>query len=482
MQVIVRRKCNVFKCVIIHLFNVTGNCIPPSGPVTCFNLTLFSTDDELMVKISSCPFDAYVPVPFEDQLATDFENISENRYTYCKSKLQEMVTKLRVRKKRVTFHFHLGDCLDLCLRNEEMKEKFQVVHCTSTLLHQIGLANVPSCRNVLASSDSVLLTNFNLPYVERRWKFSALEYIETCLCCPLSLIPTLYGVKLTNHLLLGSPYPIQLHDKIEKNELITLKWQQSPGYSKNISLVISPILETAIKRLAAARFNSEYEFCCGHPLYTYHFILQSLSSRCTLLERDILHSDRFLADVNSVFRLLWQTEKAWMKGEEVVRYSLSRIRSETAELPPTIYNFMAVPSSVPPGVYLKQEYINWIGSCQQKIGNTTVTRHIATMQIDDLKDPSLSVLLEKNHQPRNLTLFITKAKGTSIPITAEFRDLRSEVTSNRYPFKLQSAVPQPELAVGLRVLKCSEVTDSYQLEISVDGVKINDAKGNASFF
>ena len=104
------------------------------------------------------------------------------------------------------------------------------------------------------------------------------------------------------------------------------------------------------------------------------------------------------------------------------------------------------------------------------------------MQIDDLKDPSLSVLLEKNHQPRNLTLFITKAKGTSIPITAEFRDLRSEVTSNRYPFKLQSAVPQPELAVGLRVLKCSEVTDSYQLEISVDGVKINDAKGNASFF
>ena len=85
MQVIVRRKCNVFKCVIIHLFNVTGNCIPPSGPVTCFNPTLFSTDDELMVKISSCPFDAYVPVPFEDQLATDFENISEKCETFSET-------------------------------------------------------------------------------------------------------------------------------------------------------------------------------------------------------------------------------------------------------------------------------------------------------------------------------------------------------------------------------------------------------------
>ena len=174
----------------------SGNYVAPSGPVTCLNPTLlFTIHDELQVKISGFPFDAYVPVPFEKQLVPGFESIKEEVYSYCKSKLQEMVTILRARKNRVTFYFHFGDCLELCLRKEEMKKKFEVIHCSCSTTEKIGYANIISaCYSALSGPDAVLLTNILLIHLHVKWQLSVLEYIESSLCYPLSMIPTLYGV------------------------------------------------------------------------------------------------------------------------------------------------------------------------------------------------------------------------------------------------------------------------------------------------
>ena len=123
----------------------TGNCVPPPSPAaTSFNPTLFSLEvGELnKVVISGNPFEAYLPVPFEEQLAADFFNTSEDAYTYCKGKL--LLANFKVRKHRISFHCHFGDCLDLCLWKDELKKKFQVIHCSFGITSRLGITNLIS--------------------------------------------------------------------------------------------------------------------------------------------------------------------------------------------------------------------------------------------------------------------------------------------------------------------------------------------------
>lgn len=266
----------------LECFFRTGNCLALTESISSFNPTLFSLkENEFNVKIGSCPFEAYLPVPFEEQLASDFENINEDVYSYCQAKLKLMVTKLLAHKHRIAFHFYFGDCLELCLRNRNMKKKFQVIHYSPLIVDTVGLTNiVSSASGCLASLDSCLLTGFNLLNFEVPKIVSVSEYIESFLCCPLSLIPTLYGMRLTNDIQLSSLNPVKLHEGIFKNVFILLKWQTAICYSANIPLDISPALHDALGKLKALRFEIEDEN--DYRLFTYYFLLQSLSSRFVL--------------------------------------------------------------------------------------------------------------------------------------------------------------------------------------------------------
>ena len=178
-----------------------------------------------------------------------------------------MVSKLRARRDRVFFYFHFGDCLELCLREETMKKKFQVIHCSNTILEMAGLVNLLSAASgCLTNPDAVLLVNIAISCVRSyssKLNSPIVEFIESSLCCSFSMIPTLNGLRLTNHLQLGSPIPVKLHEDIVKNLVTTLKWQLSLNYSSNIPLEISPDLGSAIDKLAASQFKS-CDFCSGH--------------------------------------------------------------------------------------------------------------------------------------------------------------------------------------------------------------------------
>ena len=131
-----------------------------------------------------------------------------------------------------------------------MKKKFQVIHCSPFIVHTVGLTNiVSSTSGCLASLDSSLLTVIDLLHFESPRQVSVSEYIESSLCCALSLIPTLYGMRLTNDIQLSSPNPVKLHEGIFKNIFIILKWQNAIGYSGNIPLEISTALKDAIAKL-----------------------------------------------------------------------------------------------------------------------------------------------------------------------------------------------------------------------------------------
>jgi len=133
-----------------------------------------------------------------------------------------------------------------------------------------------------------------------RWvnfqKSTVAEYVELVLACPLSMIPTVYGLRLANHLLLGSSDCANLHDLTSSN-LVTLKWLKTAStYSNNIKLAVSPALKSTIDRITSfimwrrvMEVNTEdIEQYTGEiakmwlpytPL-TVMYVLQSLARRC----------------------------------------------------------------------------------------------------------------------------------------------------------------------------------------------------------
>ena len=107
--------------------------------IVCLNPTSFHpnvTDDDLdttaEMNTLKCvvPYDAYFPVPFDEQLdatQSQFDFESKTALEYCTSRLRFLVSELRSRKHRVAFHFHFGDCIEFCLKNETMKNQFHII-------------------------------------------------------------------------------------------------------------------------------------------------------------------------------------------------------------------------------------------------------------------------------------------------------------------------------------------------------------------
>ena len=95
--------------------------------------------------------------------------------------------------------------------------------------------------------------------------------------CSLSMVPTIYGMRLTNHFILGSPSPVKLHEKIAKDQFLILKWQNVTDFAGNFKLDFSPVLRNAIDKLAASRFFSVSRTFSEYPLNTYLHILDSFS-------------------------------------------------------------------------------------------------------------------------------------------------------------------------------------------------------------
>ena len=225
----------------IACFPQSGNYEPITEKTACLNLAYFDIDTDngnFTDVVSACPYDAFLPVPFDEQITTKFDFESNTALDYCKTKLKCLVTELRSREKRATFNFHVGNCVDLCLK-EPMKNKFHVIYTYDLADRVAGLVNLlpaalacPSIENLqsLLLTETAIWTKLEEPTVT--------EFVETSLGCPISLVPTLYGVRLVNRLKLGSPDCVKLHD-FRFTRPITLQWLRAASFSNNVIMYIS---------------------------------------------------------------------------------------------------------------------------------------------------------------------------------------------------------------------------------------------------
>lgn len=124
-------------------------------------------------------------------------------------------------------------------------------------MDEFGLANVlMAASGCLADTpEAALLTETKL---NSKPKPTLTKYIEDNLCCPLSLIPTVYGVRLANHIKLGSTECYELHDCVSKRVHFTfkLRWLNIPAYSSNVNLGVTSDLRKCVERFAdSCRIN-----------------------------------------------------------------------------------------------------------------------------------------------------------------------------------------------------------------------------------
>lgn len=286
----------------------------------------------------ACPLEGYFPVTFREHLEPK-SDFGHSPYRYAKAKLQSLVSEFLSRKKRLTFHFHLADCMEQCLTDASLKNQFQVIHC-SDLVDRLGLANILYVASgcLIDSPDAALVTD------TQAWlillKPTIAEFVETSLCCPLSMISTLYGLRLANHLQLGNLCnPVYVNFNGSSENIITLQWHRIQfRYSDNVQLLLSPEMKKSIIELARVSFvkvNLWHPIMRSFPLpyspLTLFYTLQSLVNRCCWTEDAV--RDLFQLNVPSSFQLAWKTLSEWSKGEETLQFSTAPLILPLKERP-----------------------------------------------------------------------------------------------------------------------------------------------------
>ena len=495
----------------------TGNCQPIVGKIVCINPTLLESESSWNVYYLVCPFDAYFPVPVIDQLASENGFVTTSAYNYCKSKLQSILSDFNSRKHRVRFNFYFGDCLELCL-GEKLINKCEVIHC-SNMADRAGLANIIlTAGNCLSENpESYLVTDTADWAITLQLQDSAVrngsetetiaEYIKLSLSCDISMIPTLYGLRLANHVNLGSPFCVQLHD-FTSTSRITLKWLRAPTYSDNVKLEVSSVLE-ALQSLANSCFVIKSEDCDPQDIanlpyspLTFYYFLWSLRNRCRW-SRNQVESLLMQIVVPPSFQLEWKAQQSWMKGDEVLHltipYGGTLFRCISLEKKTKVAHIQLmlvsdrdmVTHRAEPETRLPEEFFAYVKCIENFCWSRSQTSYMLGTKdlFKDPANPSLSFILPKDHgleatthlclvdlQTQELLFSLGNILNPNRILT--FLKSITHVLVNPTPWFTNLQAPTGGATdIGLQIQACIESPCQYKLEFATLEVAINKLNG-----
>ena len=264
----------------IEQYFTTGNsgqhC---SSGAKCVNPTLLQPKTgKWFVHHGSCPFTAYAPLPLKElDRSGDHNGVA---FEYCRAELKKLLIGFRKRQENVTFHFHLSDPLAFCYKDSPLS--FDVIDGSSFLADHVGLVNLlNAAARKLRSAQSVLWTE------STSWHFVAPDvvgYLQTVLCCPLNLIPTIYGMRLIDAVELGPDTFVSTRNLPKL--FSRLRWRKAQHF-KGVALTMSPLLEQCLERLKELCFHveapsglavAECGMCSYSPL-TFCYVMCDLMRR-----------------------------------------------------------------------------------------------------------------------------------------------------------------------------------------------------------
>ena len=303
----------------IELYFKRGSCRLENGQsIVCVNPTMLNPLNhkwELYPTLS--PFDGYLPMSDEELSLKSANN--PILIHACQKILKRLVSSYRSRLNSIQVVFHLGDALEYCYAEKNIK--FDVVYC-SNLADYFGFPNllIASVELLANHPEAVLWTDIEF---WSDFNFSMENCIESTLCCPISMIPSIYGVRLGNHLKLGS----SSQNILAKSR--RLFWKRAQRV-ENVAFHPSPVLTRCLDQLAKKCFvlkfpksvadsemNNHLLSIISYTPLTFYYIVGSMTQR--------LGGDRWLKDIPHLtkippaLKLAKRTLDAWKSGQPILK-------------------------------------------------------------------------------------------------------------------------------------------------------------------
>jgi hypothetical protein len=188
----------------------------------------------------------------------------------------------------------------------------------------VGLANlvVACCQKMSDNPNAVFYTK-----IMTDSHHSANNIVETSLCAPLSMIPTIYGLRLADHVELRDSAVDYLRcNTFQRGRPVILCWQKVPNF-QNIKLVPSPDFNRCIIKLAEFCYQTKFpkptylvSNSAGSHIYytplTFNYILDSIIKR---LGQDCWSPD--LLDIAPQFSLARKILEDWKNGKKMMKFT-----------------------------------------------------------------------------------------------------------------------------------------------------------------
>ena len=326
----------------IEQYFTTGNCDGSRKEnAACPNPTFLEpVTGQWHAHYTACPFSGYFPLPLQEVEEKAHDN-KGRILSFCQFELKKLLVDFRKRIRDVKFSFHVCDGLEFCYLDSPLN--FDIIDA-SDLGDVVGLVNVLNAATQKLRSDQSVLVTETVQWNKVPPKLS--QYIQEVLCCPLSLIPTIYGLRLVDHFELGPETPLN----INAMKLRRFRWKTTLPF-EGVSLVLSQSLKRSLKKLRdeCFRLSPSSVFIskntgvrCGMFCYsplTFHYVVGDMIRRGGFRDPTALMPSA-LSRLPPVFGQSLETTQAWMTHRPVWWVTICTPFHQVAE-PAAFYNFVS---------------------------------------------------------------------------------------------------------------------------------------------
>ena len=465
----------------------------------CVNPTMLDpTTYRWQVHYELSPFYGYLPLTREE---LDTSNDKGILIRTCQKILKNLVADYKKRIDGVKIFFHLEDAVEFCLSESTLV--FDVIDC-SNLADHIGLVHlINGCEKILADTPGAMLFTETMV-----WKLlgpSGLEYVEETLCCPLSLIPTIYGLQLLSHVELGSSKPTNnlLGNKIPP---IMLCWKKAPIF-QNVNLSPSPDLNRCLNKLAQRCFlpqnlqnckvsmkstapTAGARYFLGELLsltpFTFSYVVNSMIARVGGGDPLCFRADA--VELPPVYNLSRRTLKAWKTNEIPLKFSSILQTNLLDRIPGGKRGFQHTPAMrlvLAPQDKFMNNYIEAIYRQKLSINENDFSdpeiHVIDNFQLEvkqnaggEIETAGISFLLMPDHGLKEThCAFVFDVANPLLPIfifeCVPFMNV--EKYDQPYPFLPKRSQPPVTKSSFMKVDSCIESIDKYTLKIVIECCK-----------
>ncbi|XP_046633399.1 uncharacterized protein LOC124312895 [Daphnia pulicaria] len=405
------------------------------------------------------PFYGYLPME-KGELITSVEQIMTHS---CSEILKRLVSSYRSRISTVEIVFHLGEAIE---QSYSDANKFDVIDCSNFVDH-VGLANliVACCQKLSDNPNAVFYTE-----VVTDRHHSANTIVETSLCVPLSLIPTIYGLRLADHVELRDSAVDYLRCNTPlRGRSVNLCWQKVPPF-QNLKLVPSPDLNRCLTKLGKLCHLTTFPkhvfstSSTGSEIYytplTFNYILDSMIKR--------LGHDYWLPqlEITPQFSLSRRILEDWKNGKKMKKFSafvqhidMSAVSKDTT---PLLRLVIVLWASYMLNPVLSGPDVHFIDNFELGLKHSSKGTAVETV----------SFLLAHDHGFDETYAAIVFNALTGLPFLflESFESMRVEEYSVPYPIdQSKSQLPlDPNEKMYMKVESCIESEEQYTLRIAIE--------------